>query len=93
MGMCNQECRTVDKCCALVAMLQSIAMQETALANILNAEAEKVQKAICLSNCVEELLTINESVLNTLNAANALEENLREKASLVLEEMDKCCGC
>ncbi|MEE0965805.1 MAG: hypothetical protein U0L85_01995 [Bacilli bacterium] len=91
MGMCNQECRTADRCGALIALLQSIAMQEAALANILNAEAEKLQRAVCLSNNINDLIAINESILNALNAATTLEENLRAKAALVLEEFENCC--
>ena len=38
------ECKDVDKCCAASALLQSIALEEAAIAHILNAEGEKLQK-------------------------------------------------
>ena len=44
----------IDEKCALTAILQSVSMQETALAQILNSEAEKLKKVICMTNCIEE---------------------------------------
>lgn len=48
MGMPVITCCDIDKCCAASSLLQSIALEEAALAHILNAEGEKLQKALCL---------------------------------------------
>ena len=47
MGMPVITCCDIDKCCATSSLLQSIALEEAALAHILNAEGEKLQKAHC----------------------------------------------
>lgn len=90
MGMQNNECRHMDKCCALVAILHSIALQEAAIARILNAEGEKIQKAVCMSNCIDELISVNDSVTDTIKEACCLEESLKTKALAVLEELEHC---
>ena len=86
MGMCNN-CQGTDRS-ALLALLQSIALEETALARLINAEAEKLERAICLANNINELITINETVLTTIQAINNLEDALREKAVAVLEQLN-----
>ena len=48
MGMPIITCCDIDKCCATSSLLQSIALEEAVLAHILNAEGEKLQKALCL---------------------------------------------
>lgn len=87
MGMPKIECTHIDELSALTALLQSVALQETALAHILNAEGEKLQKAVCMSQCIEELLDINESIANTVEAAAELESHLKEKTIATLEEL------
>lgn len=49
MSMPKIECEHIDKCCATSSLLQSIALEETAISHILNAEGEKLQKGISLS--------------------------------------------
>lgn len=48
MSMPKIECEHIDKCCAASSLLQSIALEETAISHILNAEGEKLQKGISL---------------------------------------------
>lgn len=91
--MQNNECRHMNRCEALIAILQSVALQEAALARILNAEGEKLQKAVCMSNCLEQLLEVNASVRETIEAASNLEASLRDKTIAVLEEMERCSCC
>ena len=52
------ECKDVDKCCAASALLQSIALEEAAIAHILNAEGEKLQKAISISCDQKDLIEV-----------------------------------
>ena len=63
----------------------SIAAEEDALACILNQECEKLHKAICLARSIDELITINNSVVALLNAIANLENQLRQKLELVTE--------
>lgn len=86
----------IDERCALTAILQSISMQEAALAQILNSEAEKLQKATNISDCFNELLEVNESIRQTISAIHKLEETLKEKAVYAMEELKElreksCC--
>lgn len=93
MGMPRIENTPIDKNCALTALLQSIALQEAALAHILNAEGEKIQRVVCEATCVEQLLQVNESVFNTVQAITALEGILKEKTAEVLAALGdgNCC--
>ena len=36
------QCTNIDKCCASASLVQSIALEETAIFHILNAEGEKL---------------------------------------------------
>lgn len=38
MSMPKIECANIDKCCAAASLLQSVALEETAISHILNAE-------------------------------------------------------
>lgn len=77
----------IDEECALTAILQSVAMQEAALASIIHAESEKIKKAICLAKCIDELIAINESTAQTICAIKELENVLKEKACCAIEEL------
>ena len=88
MGMCNNNYPGTDRTAALLALLHSIALEETALARLLNAEAEKLERAICLANNINELIAINETILTTIQAINNLEDSLREKAIAVLDQLN-----
>lgn len=79
MGMPIIEPVRIDVECAATALIQSIALEEAALAHILNAEGEKLQKAICLTNNVNDLIRINESVATMVENVSALENLFREK--------------
>lgn len=90
-----KEC-CVDEKCALTAILQSVSMQETALAQILNGEAEKLKKVICMTDCIDQLLEVDESVRQTVQAIAELECCLKEKAIYAIESLKElrhrqCC--
>lgn len=92
MGMPQIDCMPIKKECALTSLLQSIALQEAALAHILNAEGEKIQRIVCDAKCLDDLLAVNDSVTNTIKAVSELEEMLKDKAIAVLAEFDnKTC--
>jgi hypothetical protein len=67
---------------------QSVALQEAALAHIMNAEGEKMQAIIGMDNITSgDLLTLNKSVESMINAITRLEMMLQAKLELVTGEM------
>lgn len=91
MSMPKIECTNINKCCAAASLLQSIALEETAISHILNAEGEKLQKAISMHNCNQkELLEVNKSVENMVDKITSLEIVLKSKLDLILPLLDDC---
>lgn len=87
---CNYAlCRRCPPSCgdACEDVLESIALMEAALAHILNAEGEKIQKAVASTDDTCKLLAVNESVNKTLSKAIFLEQLLCCK----LESLGDCC--
>lgn len=66
-------------------VIESIALVETAMAHILNAEGEKIQKAVALSHDIKELLEINHSVNKLIANTIQLEQNYYQKLDAVNE--------
>lgn len=72
---------------AITDLIQSVALQETALAHILNAEGEKMQKFInkeYVDN--DDLLELNESVSRMVSSVTRLEVILQSKLELFTDE-------
>lgn len=90
MSMPKIESSHIDKCSAATSLLQSIALEETAISHILNAEGEKLQKAISLSCNQKELLEINKSVGDTVDKITNLEIVLKSKLDLIKPILDDC---
>lgn len=81
----------IDKCCAATSLLQSIALEEAAISHILNAEGEKIQKALSLHNCdYKNILEVNKSVQETIEKVTCLEMILKEKLELIIPLVDDC---
>jgi len=88
----------VGKCDAVNDVIESVALMETALSHILNAEGEKIQKAVGTLNSgygkpqpglacsTEELVCIHESVENVIRAITILESLLQKKLNDALKE-------
>ena len=70
---------------AITDIIESIALEEAGLAHIINAEGEKIQKGKDLARNVEELVTLNASVKDTLVTIIKLQMLLQFK----LEEIAK----
>ncbi|MCL2086992.1 MAG: hypothetical protein FWH05_05290 [Oscillospiraceae bacterium] len=94
---CRQDCRTcgcaVEECDmeqSFCSLIESIALIETALSHILNAEGEKLQRAISLAKNVDELLAVNKSVVRTIACVTRLETILLEKLTEVTCAMEEC---
>ena len=67
---------------AVTDIIASVALQETALSHILNAEGEKIQKMVSLPDVTPEvLLNTNKSVESMVNAVTRLEMILQTKLS------------
>ena len=75
----------IDKPQAIADVIESIALEEAGLAHIINAEGEKIQKALELANNINDLIDINSSVKDTLTNVIKLQMLLQFK----LEEIGK----
>lgn len=94
MGMPVIECYDMDLCCAASSLLQSIALEEAAIAHILNAEGEKIQKF--LENChlkKDDILEVNCSVESLVEKLIVLENLLKAKLEIILPILEKCQHC
>jgi hypothetical protein len=80
---------------AINAILTSIAMEETALSHILNAEGEKIQHVLankCASTC--EVVTVNESVAFLVEKIVDLQFILKMKMQLAKDFLPPPpCSC
>lgn len=72
---------------AITDLMESIALQQAALAHILNAEGEKLQKVLSFTEITPKLiLQTNRSVASMVNSVANLETVLKQK----LELFDQC---
>ena len=68
---------------AITDIIQSVALEETALSHILNAEGEKIQKMVAMEDVTPDvLLATNKSVESMVNAVSRLEMILHSKLSI-----------
>lgn len=64
-------------------IIESIAMEENAIAHILNAESEKLNVIISQPNVTpQQLMSANKSVKNTLDSIIRMESILQSKLNL-----------
>lgn len=87
---CPYPCPPDPNCGVNYEVIHSIALEEAGLAHILNAEGEKIQKAVAISDNIEQLICVNESVKRTLTQVTLLEGMLYSKLE-VLIGCDSCC--
>ena len=74
---------------AITDLFVSIALQQAALAHILNAEGEKIQKILSFDEITPEtILLVNKSVESMVNSISNLEILLSDKMALFNE-----CDC
>lgn len=77
---------------AVANLLESIALEETALSHILNAEGEKLQKVLAMECAnIDDILAVNESVRNTVAEVHELEATLRDKLEFISNNL--YCPC
>ncbi|MDR1570747.1 MAG: hypothetical protein LBS72_09715, partial [Oscillospiraceae bacterium] len=94
MGMPIINLDYIDRDDALNSIIASIALQEAALAHILNADGEKLQAAVKLASStmmsesypvtLSDLIDVNESVNDLVETVADIEGVLREKLTSVL---------
>lgn len=73
---------------AITDIISSVALQEAALAHILNAEGEKMQAIIAMPGVTpDQLLDLNRSVSQMVSAVTRLEMTLQSKLELFAEEL------
>jgi len=74
----------ITMCQAVTDLLESIALEDTALSHILNAEGEKLQRVIGMDDvnfC--QLMEVNESVANMVNVVATMEQALKDKLEFI----------
>lgn len=83
--------------CGKYEILHSIALEEAGIAHILNAEGEKLQRAVAESGSICELLAVNESVKRMVTQITILEGQLYSKlealSCVCKEEEPEPCPC
>lgn len=80
MGMPVITASATTRSQAITDLIQSVALEETALSHILNAEGEKIQKVVAMEDTTAEmLLATNKSVESMVNAITKLEMILQAK--------------
>lgn len=74
----------IPMCQAVTDLVESIALEETAMSHILNAEGEKIQAALAME-CTDicQLLEVNDSVANMVHAIANLELVLKDKLEFI----------
>ena len=77
---------TLDQ--AVIDLLESIALEETALSHILNAEGDKIQKVLAQEPAdFCRIVEVNESVVNMVSAVSNLELILKDKLEFVANNL------
>ncbi|MEG1862719.1 MAG: hypothetical protein RR198_03840 [Oscillospiraceae bacterium] len=72
---------TVTRDQSISDIIQSVALEQTGLSHILNAEGEKIQ-AVVAHGTIDQMLAVNKSVQEMLGAVSRLEMVLQMKLEL-----------
>ena len=91
MGMPIITPGTSTRCQAITDIITSVALEQTALSHILNAEGEKIQKVVLLAKTSSEMLAVNKSVENMVKAITTLETVLQGKLELFEDCLCEAC--
>lgn len=83
MGMPVIKPRKISKQAAVADIISSIAMEESSISHILNAESEKLQAIISMPHAtIEQIMAANKSVQSTIDSIIQLESTLKNKMAL-----------
>lgn len=83
----------VKRCESVTDIIESVALQQTGLSHILNAEGEKIQAALKTAKTTDELLKVNDSVKSMVNSITRLETVLQGKLELFNNCICDTCPC
>lgn len=91
MGMPVIKPSNASRCQAITDLIEAIALEHCAISHILNAQGEEVQKAVAMKDaCLEDLITLNDSVKEVVQACTNFDRNLKE----TLDQFEDClCRC
>lgn len=67
---------------AITDIISSVAQEQAAVARILDAESDKLQKIVCSQTCPEQMLKGNKSVKSMVDSVVTLELVLKAKLAL-----------
>ncbi len=90
MGMPIIAPSNTTRCQAITDIIESVALEQTALSHILNAEGEKIQKAVAIATKEDELLEVNKSVESMVGTITALETVLKAKLEIFQNCIQDC---
>ena len=80
---CSKKCcPDQDEC---KDIMESIALIETSLSHILNAEGEKIQKVLATTDDIDKIMCVNREVNKTIVNATHLEHTLYDKLSALCD--------
>ena len=80
-----------NRCDAITNIIDSVAQEQSSLADILSVEAEKIGHILTIARHPSEVLEVNKSVQNTISAITKLELILSGKLELFKDCI--CVGC
>lgn len=92
MGMPVITPGTSTRCQAVTDVISSVALEQTALSHILNAEGEKIQKIVQTATTAEEMLAVNRSVNGMVDSIARLEMLLQNKLNLFSDCLCEDCA-
>ncbi len=79
------------RCQAITDIIESVALEQTGLSHIINAEGEKIQAVLARPDVtVEEMLAVNKSVKSMVNTISLLEMILQSKLGLFEDCLCEC---
>ncbi|MEG0806051.1 MAG: hypothetical protein RR364_02105 [Lachnospiraceae bacterium] len=73
---------TATRSQAITDIIESVALEQTAISHILNAEGEKLQAVIAKATDADQMLAVNKSVHSMVGAITRLEMVLQAKLEL-----------
>ncbi len=82
-----------NKNIAIAKLIKSIANEEQSLGNILYQEGRKIEKALTLAKCIDDLVKVDTSVQKTVKEVAKAELLLLEKFEEAGELLCKNCLC
>lgn len=80
-----------SRCEAINDIIESVALEQAALANILDAEGDKIKKFVEYDTCPDVIFKVNKSAESMVNSITRLELVLQAKLALFSDCLCKEC--